>query len=55
MGMAQIIVLALMLMDLSMALAKHGEPYPRPISFWRMFCSSAVILGLLYWGGFFAR
>ena len=51
---AQIIIVVLIALDLGVALVMHGKSYPRPINFWRQLFTDAIILGMLYWGGFFS-
>jgi len=53
-GIPQIILLGLIVMGLGLNLAKHGEPQKGKHSFWMSLVNSAVIVGLLYWGGFFS-
>ena len=50
----QIILVGLLLVELGMALAKHGEPRESNFSVWNSLISDAIILGLLWWGGFWA-
>ena len=49
----QIILVGLLAMSTGMYLAKHGEPRDDTYNFWYALLSDAIILGLLYWGGFF--
>jgi hypothetical protein len=49
----QIILLILVGMGLGIALVKHGEENKRKYNFWLEALSSAIMLALLYWGGFF--
>lgn len=43
-----------MFMDLGMELAKHGEiKKEERHNFWKQLFSKVILLGLLYWGGFF--
>lgn len=52
MGIPQIIYLFLAAMGLGLALANDGKPQP-PYSFIKSLISSAIVLSLLWWGGFF--
>lgn len=49
----QIVYLALVMMGVGVALAKHGEPRT-PYSAWGTLLATAICLGLLWAGGFFA-
>jgi len=49
---AQILYLILTVFGLGITLAKHGEPRD-PYNFWGTLLSTAMLLGILYWGGFF--
>ena len=49
----QIIMIAIMAMDLGLHLAKNGEPRDDNYSFPIMLVSTAMQVGLLIWGGFF--
>ena len=42
-----------MLVGLVVAIAKHGEPKGTTYDFGTTLVADALILGLLYWGGFF--
>lgn len=52
MGLPQYIFLGLAVFSLGIALEQHGKPRS-PSSFWVSLVSSAITLGLLWWGGFF--
>lgn len=52
-GWPQGIYLALVLIGLGVAAAKHGQPKTGTYSFWVSLPASAILLGLLAWGGFF--
>lgn len=52
MGIPQIIYLFLTAMGLGLILANDGKSQP-PYSFVRSLVSNAIILSLLWWGGFF--
>ena len=49
---SQLILLGLLVLNISITLAKHGEPQPKH-NFWSTFVSTLIIVGLLYWSGFF--
>jgi hypothetical protein len=51
----QIIYLCLVTADLGFHIAKHGEPKDGKFSAISSLMSSAIILSLLYWGGFFTN
>jgi hypothetical protein len=49
----QIIFLALTFLALGSSLAKHGEPKNGTYNFGTQLVAEIIIIGLLYWGGFF--
>jgi len=49
----QIIVLCLLAMSLGISLVKDGEPKNENYSVWTSLLSAVILLGLLFWGGFF--
>lgn len=53
-GWPQLIYVALTLMGLGYAIAKHREPAPA-YSMWRHTVALAIVYPLLYWGGFFTN
>ena len=53
MGIPQCIFIVLVCMGLGMSLAKHGETETETVSFWKALYGKAVLLALLWWGGFF--
>lgn len=53
MKVPQIIYLALMMMDIGISLAKHGEPKNQKYNAWITSVSVAITVALLKWGGFF--
>lgn len=53
MKVPQILYLALMMMDVGINLAKHGQPRDGQYNFWITLGSAAMLFGLLKWGGFF--
>jgi hypothetical protein len=53
MGAPQIIVVVLMALGAGLHLAKHGERKDERYNFVSDCIGSCVLLGLLYWGGFF--
>lgn len=55
MNTPQIIIIALLALNLGMHLAKHGEPRVNTnYSFWWQCVDTAAWVWLLKWGGFFA-
>ena len=48
----QYVYLCLMLLGLGVVLAKHGEPQ-KNYNIWASLFADIIILGLLYFGGFF--
>jgi hypothetical protein len=53
MGIPQLIVIVLYVLGLGISMAKHGQPIDANHSFFLKLFSTAVMLGLLIWGGFF--
>lgn len=49
----QIIVIILMSVEVGCSMMQHGEPKRGEYSVWSTILSMAVVVGLLYWGGFF--
>lgn len=52
----QYIYLALLILGLGIALAKHGEPKPplgQRYNFWVTLFDALIVIALLNWGGFF--
>ena len=47
----QFILLAMMFVGLGMSMAKHGEP--DKYNGWASLVTKLILLGLLWWGGFF--
>lgn len=52
-GPPQLIYLALIALNLGVVLAKHGEVKPHKTSLWTQLLNLAIVLPLLWWGGFF--
>lgn len=52
-GWPQGIYLALIIMDLVLMAYKHGKPR-KNYSIWEYVVSAAIVLTLLFWGGFFS-
>ena len=52
-GWPQAVYLILTLIGLGIVFAKHGET-PSPTNAWVTTISTTIILGVLYWGGFFS-
>lgn len=50
---AQIILLTLFLISLLINANQHGKPKTGNYNFWYPAISLTIMLGLLYWGGFF--
>jgi hypothetical protein len=53
MGIPQIILCALVTLNIGVALAKHGEPRTGKYGFFSSLFSAAIMFTLLIWGGFF--
>lgn len=49
----QIIMVVLIAMSLGIHLANHGEPKDGTYNFWLELISEAIMVSLLFWGGFF--
>lgn len=49
----QIIIIGLYAASLGISLADHGKPKVGKNNFWISFISAGMMLGLLWWGGFF--
>ena len=54
MGVPQIIIIILYAVNLGITLAKHGESTESKYNFIGTFISTALMVGLLIWGGFFS-
>lgn len=54
-GWPQGIVLVLMILGLGAIMTKSGKPKEGKESFLFAFVCDAILLGLLYWGGFFSK
>jgi hypothetical protein len=52
-GIPQLILLGLTVLSLGIHLAKHGEPKGTSWNFFHVAIADAIVLVLLYWGGFF--
>jgi ribonucleotide reductase beta subunit family protein with ferritin-like domain len=52
-GIPQFILLMLMLVELTVELYKHGEPKEDKYNFFVSVIFQAILLGILFWGGFF--
>lgn len=48
----QIILAGLILLGLGVEMERHGKPKKGKENFWITLSSSAIIAGLLWWGGF---
>ena len=53
-GAPQLIYLALAFMDIGVETVKHGEPKDGIHNFWATVMARTLMIGLLYWGGFFS-
>lgn len=49
----QVVFLAMTLVGLGIALQRHGQPRTGTESIWGSLIGQAIVLGLMYWGGFF--
>lgn len=52
-GWQQIVWLVIIIINLGMHLAKHGEPTNSKYNFWAYLIGSVISLSILYSGGFF--
>lgn len=52
-GIPQLIYLALTMLGLGIAMAQHGEPKKGTVNAFHSIIATAILIGLLYWGGFF--
>lgn len=52
-GIPQIIIIAIVLINLGIQLALHGEDYCGKHNFWSALLAAAIELFILYKGGFF--
>ena len=52
-GAPQLVLLGIITAGLGLDLARNGQPKEGKHSFWITAISSAIQIGLLYWGGFF--
>ena len=50
----QIIYIAMLAAGAGIAMVKHGKPKEGNYNFWTSLLSSAIVVGLLIWGGFFS-
>jgi len=53
MGFPQFILIVLIAFDLGAGFAKHGQEKTGKHNVWVDLTGSALLLGLLFWGGFF--
>lgn len=53
MGIPQIIMICLYMLVIGENLAKDGEPRDSNYSFFGSLLGTAIVTGLLWWGGFF--
>lgn len=53
-GLAQIIMLSIMMLNIDITLAKHGERYEKEYNFPLTLFAVIMNIGLLTWGGFFS-
>lgn len=52
-GFWQIFMTAIYVLNLGIALAKHGECEVKKYNFWATLLASIIALGCLYFGGFY--
>lgn len=52
-GIPQVLYLLLLLTGIAVYAAKHGQPRS-PYSIWEALFGVAIVLPILYWGGFFS-
>ncbi len=50
----QLVYLFLVFVSIGMACAKHGEPKTGTDNGWITTIASAIVLSILWWGGFFS-
>lgn len=50
-----LIYLACLFIATGIALSNHGTPRRGNYSFWLSMVGNSAVVGLLYWGGFFAK
>jgi len=50
----QIIYICLVFLSLGISIAEHGQPKKGLESFGKSLIANAIMIGLLYWGGFFS-
>ena len=53
MGIPQIIIIVLYAVALLIAAHEHGKPREGETNFWISLSGTAILFGLLIWGGFF--
>ena len=53
MGVPQYLYLALWLIGAGAGMVRHGTPKEGKNDFWADLITSLLIMGILYWGGFF--
>lgn len=53
MNIAKIILLCLYGVSLLLSAYSHGKPKEGTHSFWSSLIGTAIVIGLLWWGGFF--
>lgn len=54
MGIPQIIMVGIYILNLGVALTRHGEQKKEKYNFFAQFLGTAIGIALLYWGGFFS-
>ena len=52
-ALPQIIILFLIVLSIGSSLESHDKPKTGKNSFWSSLISNAILLALLWWGGFF--
>lgn len=53
MGVPQIIMTIMFTINLAVSLVLHGEIKEEKVNFFAVLITSAIEVGILYWGGFF--
>jgi hypothetical protein len=53
MKLPQIIFLAILMLGLGVDMERHGQEKTGKYNFWTSVVSFGIIIGILYWGGFF--
>lgn len=52
-GVPQILMLVMIAYSFTSDVLKHEKPYTKTENAWTSFTALLILLGILYWGGFF--